>query len=102
MLYSKLREKYIFTRDNIALVYKSNNGTHIDIKSLNENKEEFDGDKFICVEEFNIDNITVYITYGDENLAMSISVSIDKEDNQYFIDFYDIFNFLQINDWRYG
>lgn len=99
-LYSKLREKYIFTRDNTALVYKYNNGTHIDIKALNENREEVDGDKFICVEEFNIENITVYITYGEENLAMRISVTIDKQDNQYFVDFYDIFNFFQINELR--
>lgn len=38
-LYSRLREKYIITRDNTAIVYMGNTINIIDIESLRLNKE---------------------------------------------------------------
>lgn len=99
-LYLQLREKHVFTRDYLIVNNIGMTNELIDTAMLKENAASFDGDKFECISEFYIDNLTIHITYGGEYFNINMNLSVDWEDEKYYFTFEDLFNFCAISELR--
>ena len=99
-LYSILREKYLFIREDDITVTTGKTSIHINTELLRTGAEELDGDSFTFESVFNFENVKIYLFYGGENLELNLLGIIEKEDKVFFTGFEDIFNFYKIDELR--